>query len=208
MGDSEEKRRPNANYKLSREDVHSEDIVFHYNRENRLLRAPKAVQDLYKSEPLRQKFSILRPLISSKPMTVTFISIIVLCVFMLVISFMGLIGDSYTLDGNQINVQAVHFEDMIIVVLKKSPKKGVFPRFPQLSGSSEPYTGAVEIAVQPSVRASTAPNQPMEDVFYHKVFFTHEPTEVYRFSLPFDSDELAFVFRTEKKNLSIMVKPE
>jgi hypothetical protein len=207
MSDGEEKRRPNANYQLSKENVPAEDIVFHYNRENRLLRAPKAVQDLYKAEPPR-KFSLFRPLTSSKPMTMMFVSVMVLAVFMLVLSFMGLIGDSYTLDGNRITVQAIQYEEAIIVVLKKSPQKSAFSRFPRLSGLSEPYTGAVEIAVQPSVKAATAQNQPVFDVYYHKVFFTHEPTEVYRFSVPFDAEELAFVFRTEKKNLSIMVKTE
>jgi hypothetical protein len=207
MSDGEEKRRPNAQYNLSKENVPAEGIVFHYNRENRLLRAPKAVQDLYKTEQPR-KFSLLRPLISSKPMTMMFVSVLVLSVFMLVISFTGLIGDSYTLDGNLITVQAIQYEEATIVVLKKSPKKGIFLRFPQFSGSSEPYTGAVEIAVQPSVKEAVAQNQPVKDIYYHKVFFTHEPTEVYRFSLPFVAAELAFVFRTEKKNLSLMVKPE
>jgi hypothetical protein len=204
MSDNGEKRRPNANHKLSGENVPAEGIVFHYNRENRLLRAPKAVQDLYKTESPR-KFSLLRPLTSSKPMTMMFVSVLVLSVFLLVLSFMGLIGDSYTLDGNRITVQAIQYEEAIIVVLKKSPKKDVFFRF---SGASEPYTGAVEIAIQPSIKAATAQNQPVEDIFYHKVFFTHKPTEVYRFSIPFDAEELAFVFRTEKKNLSIMVKAE
>jgi hypothetical protein len=207
MSDSEEKRRPNANYRISKENVPAEGIVFHYNRENRLLRAPKAVQDLYKTEPPR-KFSLIRPLTSSKPMTMMFVSVMVLAVFMLVLSFMGLIGDSYTLDGNRITVQAMQYEEAIIVVLKKSPPKRAFSRFPRLSGLSEPYTGAVEIAVQPSVKEAVAQNQPVKDIYYHKVFFTHEPTEVYRFSLPFVAEELAFVFRTEKKNLSIMVKPE
>jgi hypothetical protein len=207
MSDSDEKPRPNANYKLSKENIPSEDIVFRYNRENRLLRAPKAVQDLYKTEPPR-RFSLLRPLVSSKPMTMMFVSILVLCIFMLVISFMGLLGDSYTLDGNLITVKAVQYEDAVIVVLKKSLKKGVFSRFPQLSGPSEPYTGAVEIAVQPSIKLATARNQLVSDIYYHKVFFTHEPTEVYRFAIPFDTEELAFVLKTENRTLSIMVKPE
>jgi hypothetical protein len=55
MSDGNEKRRPNANYKLSPDTVRPEDIVYHYNRERRLEKAPQIVQDLYKEQP-RSRF--------------------------------------------------------------------------------------------------------------------------------------------------------
>jgi hypothetical protein len=71
-----------------------------------------------------------------------------------------------------------------------------------------PYTGAVDIAVSPALKTGQEQGFGQEDIFLHKVFFSLEPQEFYRFSVPFDSDKLALVFQTEKKSLGITVKPE
>jgi hypothetical protein len=81
------------------------------------------------------------------------------------------------------------------VAVRKSINKNFAGRF------STPYTGAVSIAV-------TAGDTLPEGVFYHRIFFTLESQEQYRFSVPFDSDELTFIFQTEKRTLNMTVKPE
>jgi len=54
VSDSEDgKTRPNANYKLSKPDnavVPEEELVFYYNREHRLAKAPKHVRELYEEK--------------------------------------------------------------------------------------------------------------------------------------------------------------
>jgi hypothetical protein len=199
--DSEEKKRPNADYQLSKNNINEEELVFHYNRERRLSKAPQAVRDLYKpQQPWR--FSLLRPLVSTRPLAMMFASIVVGSILILVVSVLGLAGNSHNLDGNRLSLQAVQYEGAVIVVVKKTIPKNVFARL----SSSTAYTGAVDIAVQPVIKA--AANQEPQDVFYHKIFFTFEPEEIYRFSVPFESGELAIVFKTEQKTLGVTIKAE
>jgi hypothetical protein len=199
---NEEKKRPNANYKLSGENVRNDNMVFYYNRENRLAKAPQAVRDLYKEQP-KQKFSLFRPLLSSKPLTLMFISIVILCLVILAVSNMGLLGDSYVLDGNQLSVRAVKFEGTIIVMVDKTIKKNGMARF---FDSDPAYTGPVDIAVQPLIKNDVF-FEP-DDIFLHRIFFTLEPQEYYRFSIPFFTEELALVFKSEKGTLTLTVKAQ
>ena len=194
MSDSEEKRRPNANYRLSHENADTEEIVYHYNREQRLEKAPQLVRDLYNEEPKRRG-GIFRSLTNTKPKAMTFISIVIMCLAIFVLSVLGYTSDSHDFDGNLLTVQAIKFEGAVIVALKKTIKKNIVGR------RVTAYTGAVNIAV-------TAPDVPLEDVFYHRVFFSLEPEEQYRFSVPFDSDYLMFILQTEKKTLNVKVKPQ
>jgi len=200
---NEEKKRPNANYQLSGQNVDEENLVFHYNREHRLAKAPQAVRDMYNKPQQPYRFNLLKPLISTKPLAMMFGSIIIACILILIISTLGLVGSSYNLDGNRVSFQAIQYESAIIVVVKKTIPKDIISRF---SSTSAPYSGAVEIAVQPVIK--TAADQESQPIFYHKIFFTLEPEEVYRFSVPFDAKELALVFKTEKKTLGVTVKAE
>jgi hypothetical protein len=202
MSDDDEKKRPNANYKLSGENFRDDDIVFYYNREHRLAKAPQAVKDMYKEQPV-QKFSLFRPLLSSKPLTLMFVSIVILSLVILAVSFMGLIGDSYVLEGNQLSIRAVKYEGTIIVAVDKTIKKTGMNRF---FDSDPAYSGPVEIAVQPLSKAGEFFEA--DDIFLHRIFFTLESQEFYRFSVPFDKDELAIVFKSEKATLSLTVKAQ
>jgi len=209
MSDGEQKQRPNANYKLSKENTPdetvNEEIVYHYNRERRLEKAPQSVRDLYNTPQAPvNRFNLLKPLVRTKHLTMMFISIVIISVFMLAISLLGLVGDSYDLDGNQISIQALRYEGIIIVTVNKTVKKTGLARF---SRSDPAYTGAVDIAVQPAMTGADHGWQPT-DIFYHRIFFTFEPEENYRFSVPFDVEELALVFKSETKTLSLKLKAE
>ena len=206
MSDNEEKQRPNAGYQLSNEkDTSQDQLVFHYDRERRLAKAPQAVRDLYKEQPTVPRFNLFKPLVRTKHLTMLFISIMVASVFIIFISVLGLAGTSYALDGNQVSIQAIKYEGAIIVVVKKTISQNGLARF---SRSVSAYTGAVDIAVQPLLKAGADETQQPEDIFYHKIFFTFEPEEYYRFAVPFDADDLALVFKTETKTLSLTVKAE
>jgi len=214
MSDEAEKpnQRPNAKYKLSNENANlkEEEIVHYYNRERRLEKAPQSVRDLYKTQPAPQRFNLIKPLVSTKPLAMLFFSIIILCVFIVALSLLGVTGTNYTLEGNHLSIQAIRFEGATIIAVDKSTTKGsILDRF---SRSAAPYTGAVDIAVQPVLKdgdaeAGTRGEVP-ENLYFHKIFFTFEPQEYYRFSVPFDTDELAVVLRTETKSLRLTVKAE
>jgi len=185
------KQRPNAKYKLSRPDnakVRQEELNFYYSRENRLAKAPKHVQELYK-EKKQSRFGFLGVLIADRPRKILFFSIILLCAMIWVFSFLGYFDFSYNLDGNIINVSASVYEGATVVVIKKTVK------------SKDAYTGAVDMAVSVPVL------QPEDDfpVFYHRLFFSLDKEERYSFAVPFESPELLIALQTEKNSLNLKV---
>ena len=194
MSDGGEKRRPNAHYRLSKENANEDEITYYYNRENRLAKAPQSVQDLYNEEPPRRS-GLFRSLIDTKAKKLTFASIVVIILMFLMISVLGLTSDSEDIEGNRISAQAIRYEGTVIVTIKKTIKKNIIGR------TVSAYTGAVNIAV-------TIPHITPQDIFYHKIFFTLEPQEMYRFTVPFDSQEMTLVIQTEKRTVTMKVKPE
>ena len=177
--------RPNANYKLSIPDdvVPEEGLHFYYNRQRRLAKAPQAVQDLYK-EQKKTRFGLFGVLVADRPRRMLFVSIILLCVLIIVLSRMGFFDNKHILDGNRIEITGIGFEGTTIVNMRKTVEK------------KDAYTGAVNIAI--SVETQQQEQYP---VFYHRVFFTLEKEEAYRFAVPFDSPELLIVLQSEKSNL-------
>ncbi|MDR3020525.1 MAG: hypothetical protein LBU66_06430 [Treponema sp.] len=191
-GEDETPKRPNANYKLSKPDtnnVNEEEIVYYYNREERLAKAPKAVKDLYNRTP--QKFNLLRPLIADRPRKLLFFTIIVLCLMITIISLLGFFDSSYSIDGNKLEISGTKFDGITIVIIKKTN-----------NNRQSAYTGAIDIAVSPISEDEQFP------VFYHRIFFTLEPEEEYRFSVPFDNDELLMVLQSETSTLNLKLHPK
>ncbi|MCL2243733.1 MAG: hypothetical protein FWC03_04605 [Treponema sp.] len=205
-----EKRRPNANYNLSHPEsppdlMHEgspkpgaeENLLFHYSRERRLVKAPQAVKDLY-SEKKQTRFNLFKPLVADRPRAVLFGSIIFLCAMILFFSNTGFFDSSYILDGNRIDISGTRFENATILVLKKSVRTGI------ASITASPYSGAVDIAVSPTVNSENDNSQ----VFYHRVFFTMDKAEEYRFAVPFDVPDLLVVLQSEKSDLQFKLKTE
>jgi hypothetical protein len=202
MGDDDkEKKRPNANYKLSNENINETEIVYHYNRERRLEKAPQAVRDLYREQP-RRRFGFLHALVGNKPGAMLFGTIVFLCVFMLLLSFFGFTDDSRELDGNILSVKGKNYEGTVIIEVRKKPRKDKFAR------NIKPYTGPVNIAVFPPAKTGQEQSPQAANIFYQKIFFTNESEENYRFSVPFAQSELAIIFQTEKKTLNMTIKPD
>ena len=199
--DANEPKRPNANYKLSKNEVNPEDVVYHYNREHRLGKAPKAVQELYIAEGKR-RFGIFKSLTDSKPKIMMLISIIFILMLMMTFSFLGITGGAHKIDGLELEVLGIKVEGNIVIALKKTIPKGIFSRL------ANPYTGAFEITVMPSELFGTEYQVQPEDVFRYKNFFTLDHQQNYNFAVPFTSDELAIIIQTEKSIKKITVKPQ
>jgi len=186
--------RPNKKYSLSKPDgapSADEGLIFYYNREKRLANAPKEVQDLYK-EQKKNRFGFLGSLVADKPRRMLFIIIILLCLAIFTLSRMGYFDMTYVLDGNTIDIKGTYFEDMTIVNLKKTAK------------NADAYTGAVDIVISPIVLNE----EEQFPVYSHRVFFTLEKEEGYRFAVPFSDDELLMVLQNEKSTLQLKIKPE
>ncbi|MDR0443116.1 MAG: hypothetical protein LBH44_06905 [Treponema sp.] len=200
MSDEEKPQRPNANYNLSKPDTavvdKDEPLHFYYNRERRLANAPQAVRDLYVVQK-HNRFNLLKPLISSKPKAMLFFTIIISFVAIFVLSIMGYFDNSWSLDGNKLEIKGIKYEEMVIMLVKKSVQK-----------NRQGYTGAVDIAVSPAASTLITAGNEDSPVFYHRIFFSAQQQEEYRFAIPFDSSELALVLQTEKSTLKIKMKPE
>jgi hypothetical protein len=153
-----------------------------------LAKAPLAVQKLYTEQTKKRGFSFFRPLVADRPRATIFLTIVALCVIILMLSILGFIDRTYTLDGNKLEISGIGFENTAIILLKKT------------ANDSSSYTGAVDIAVSPVVE-----NETDFPVFYHRVFFTLEKNEDYRFVVPFDQSSLAMVLQTEKSTLKIIL---
>jgi hypothetical protein len=199
MSDEENgKRRPNANYNLTKQEngysIYGEDkLKFHYNRERRLEKAPQIVKDMYKGDNKPGRFGFFKSLVSDRPRSMLFFSIVILCAIIFMLSVLGRLDSAYTLDGNTLEISAVIYEDNTIVVLQKNVNKN----------KTDFYTGAVDIAVSPKARETEMDDFP---VFYHRLYFSFEEEQVFRFAVPFDEPVLLMVIQTERNSVSLELK--
>ncbi|MDR2257677.1 MAG: hypothetical protein LBE14_00855 [Treponema sp.] len=196
MADTPERKRPNANYPLSNKKRGEEELVFYYSRADRLAKASKPVQALYEDPPQR-KFRLFHSLTATRPLAMLFISIIILCAVIMMISIFGLNESGHILGGNRVSFSAVKFQGETIVILEKTSPE-----------NQEVYTGVVDIGVSPAAPPGSDPAaRPAEyPVFTHRVFFSLNPEESYRFALPFEADELAVVLQGEQERDTVQVK--
>jgi hypothetical protein len=178
------RKRPNANYPLTKKSFHEDEgPVFYYSREQRLAKAPPKVRALYEEAP-KKKFGFFRALTATRPLSMLFASIMLLCALLFIISFFNNFGSRYTLSGNRLAVTAVQFQEETIVVMVKTAQD-----------EKSAYTGPVDIAVSPAAPAGSDPAE--YPVFTRHVFFSLNSPEEYRFSLPVAADTLVMVLQGE-----------
>jgi hypothetical protein len=92
-------------------------LVFYYNREERIARAPKIVRDYYsgKNKPVTGLFKVL---VATPAKRFLFLTIIALCVIVIFLQH-SLSSDSEgNLDGVPVSLSAFMFEDTVYVSLK------------------------------------------------------------------------------------------
>jgi hypothetical protein len=192
--DEKEKERPNSAYAISPKNEDPEKLVFYYSRERRLARAAPAVRELYAEKP-KKRLNLLRTLTATRPLAMLFYTIVLMSAFILVMSILGLTDSEYLLGGNKISVAAMKYQGVTIMVLKKNSKD-----------ENEAYTGPVDIGVSPVMsRQDEDADYP---VFTHRIFFSLNSGEEYRFSVPFEADEFLMILQNEKDNLKMKIKCE
>jgi len=192
---TEENKRPNENYNLSypdgKKNENNENVTFYYNRERRLASAPKEVQDMYK-ENKQSKFGLFSVLVADRPRRFLFLVIVLMCAIIMIVSRIGLLDNNAVLDGNKLEITGTIFEENTIVLIKKTAR------------NDSAYTGNVDIAV-------SVPFLLTEDemaVYSHRIYFSLEKVEAYRFAAPFNAPELLIVLQSDKSEVRHKFKPE
>lgn len=94
-----------------------ENLVFHYNREERLKKAPKIVQDYHSGKLTAYKPGLFKALVSTKSNRMIFFALII-C--LAVVIFTGLFNkpEKNSLNGIGVSVSAMSFDETVYVSLK------------------------------------------------------------------------------------------
>jgi hypothetical protein len=183
---------------LSRKGEPDRDPVFYYSRERRLARAPQSVRDLYDTSSASRP-TLFKALTGGTRSGAMLLITIVVVSFVIVVLSRGLKESGGTkLGGNTLTVSALSFpeqanETTYIVLNKKT-------------GSEKAYTGTVDVAVSIYKKAGEAGED--MPIATHRVFFTLEPEEDFRFSVPFTGPELILMLRAEDELATLQVKPD
>ena len=164
-----------------------DSLYFYYNRDERLAKASDRVRALYENTP-RRAFSLLTSLTDSKPKAALFISIIVMCLMILFVTYLAP-GSGTSLAGNRVTAQAMRFNGSSFIVLKK-----------EMTGKRA-WLGAVDVAV-------SNPDSPETRTFSRQIVFTSEKTEEFRWFVPFESRELFFFLQCGTETISFRVFSE
>lgn len=144
-------------------------VQFYYSREHRLSRASQAVRELNEGG-VPQKRGLFRTLTATKPLRLSFISIVAICVIMILYSLVAGRGAVAAAGGVEIRIQAFEAGDTSYITVKKTVK------------SSDPYTGAVDLALSTGTEGQ---------VYTERLYFTLEKEETFRFAVPFTGKKLA-----------------
>jgi len=165
--------------------VTEKDLVFYYSREKRLEKASPRVQALYDDQP-KKRLALFSSLVDSKPKALLFTSIVVICLLILFLTYLAPQGSSADIGSNGIAVSALKYDGVTFIVLKKTRLK------------NDAWAGLVDMNVSAGGAAS----------YNRAVFFSDEQTEEFRFSLPYESDELLFSLQAGPDTLNIRIRPE
>jgi hypothetical protein len=189
-----ERKALNAKTESGPEPGPERDVVFHYSRERRLARAPQAVRDLYDTSPASRP-TLYKALTGGTRSGAMLLITIIVVSFVLMILSRGLReSGGVKFAGNTLTVSAMSFPGEGAAYLAAVKK----------ADSERAYTGPVDVAVS-IYQKDAGEDMPIET---RRIFFTVEPEEDFRFSVPFTGPELVLVFRAEEETAALRVKPE
>jgi hypothetical protein len=166
-------------------------LTFYYSREERLKKAPKAVQDL-NNHTLVKKQGFFRTFTSTRPLTFLFISVIALSGGIIILSRYLSAEGTRMLGNNTVFVSVLTAGDNSYITVKKT------------AGSGSAYTGAVDIAVSPSGTEDSEETP----VHTERIYFGMEQEEVFRFSVPFRGKKLLILMEAGADRVVFTVTPE
>jgi hypothetical protein len=169
------------------------DPVFYYSRSRRLERASEAVRAI--NDPSVPKWSAIKNP-RARLLSLIFLALMIFIVG--IISFVWSPADNAkNLGGNTVAVSALTFQGAAYLVIKKS-----------VAEKDGAYTGTVDLAVSRELSPEEEKNGVEAPIVTHRIFFSLEPEEEYRFSVPFEADRLVILMQGGKDMISLSVKPE
>ena len=182
MDDTEKPDADNSGtHKVQRE------VVYYYNRENRLSRASPEVQAFNDGLPVRP--SLKKTLFATPSHKLIFTAVILFTIVALLMSrFTREPAERGVRLGRNVVALAIQSVDGILVleIFKQAPKSG------------ELYVGAVDIAVSP-----VSENPPM---FTHRIVFSLLESEVFHIVLPFDGTDFFMVLKAGDEQKTLRLK--
>ncbi|MDR2103952.1 MAG: hypothetical protein LBP42_07620 [Treponema sp.] len=171
-----------------------EETVYYYSRDRRLARASEAVRALNDESPPPRP-NLFRTLTATKPLALLFISLVVMVVFISLTSLLTGSGRKIILGGNTLTASALRFQGLTYLVLKKTCKE-----------ENPVYTGAVDLAVSIPLSGDEAGENP--PIAAERIFFSLNPEEEFRFSVPFEAPELLILVQTETERKTLKLRAE
>jgi hypothetical protein len=188
-----EARLPGAKPKTN-----GEELVFYYSRERRLEKAPESVRRLYDMPEKRPNF--FRTLVATRSRAMLLMTILFMCGVILLLSFITNLDSSVSLRENRITVAALGFlseqDPVTYIAVKKTAR------------NEKAYTGIVDLAVSVPLTDEEMESGVEAPIAVERIFFTLNPEEDFRMSVPFTAPELLIVLRAEEDQVSLRVKPE
>jgi hypothetical protein len=174
----------------------NQEVVYHYNRERRLARASAAVRELNKPGPA-MRGGVVRMLTATRPLTILFLTIVVLVIMTLLMSYRAPSRGGRILGGNTIRASAQSAEDAIFITFTKT-----------ITTKDNPYTGAVDIAVSKVLSSQERQEGIQAPISAQRIFFTLEDEEEYRLAIPFTAGELLILIQGGEQRVTFRIKPE
>jgi hypothetical protein len=172
------------------------EVVFYYNRERRLERASARVRELNKPGP-PMRGGPVRVLTATKPLTILFLTVVLLVIMSLVMSYRAPARGGKTLGGNTIRASEAAAEGSTFVTFTKT-----------IASKENPYTGAVDIAVSSVLSSQEKQNGIQAPISAQRVFFTLEDEEEYRLAVPFTAEELLILMQGGEQRVTFRIRPE
>ncbi|MDR2510609.1 MAG: hypothetical protein LBC77_08205 [Spirochaetaceae bacterium] len=159
-----------------------DEIKYYYNREERLAKASPRVRALYEDMPKR-RFALFSSLTDSKPKAAMFISIVVMCLLILFVTYLQPSGGT-SLSGNELSAEVTRSAGISFIVLEKS------------AVSAAAWTGIAKVTVMAGEGDNTR-------IASRELVFTKEKKEEFRWSVPFEGRELLVLVQAAGKSASI-----
>jgi hypothetical protein len=148
---------------------------FYYSRENRLKKAPRQVQDLYKPE-VKRKPNLFRTLTATTSLRFLFISVITICAAILILSRFLYVEGVRVLGNNTVTVSVIGAGENSYVSVKKTMAVN------QKNNPGMIYSGPVDIAV--SIPGEGNP------IYSERIYFGPDEDEIFRIIVPFRGKKL------------------
>lgn len=167
-----------------------QELVFHYSRERRLARASEAVRAINEPGPA-MKGGFVRVLFATRSGAVLFITIAILCAFILFVHYTRGRPD-LKIGGNQVSISALRYSGATYIELRKKAL------------GDDYYTGTVDLAL--SIPQKLMDAEMAAPIVNKRIFFTLEGEEEFRFSLPFDAPELILLIQAGNEFGSFQMK--